>query len=762
MISRIAKINNGFLKYTAYRLYDMKSRLIILGICGVLSFPLLMLALVINNNVTYQPGQADGARMFLIISMMLAFLSGVIFFLLTYTGGVNCFDYYSRREKVDKSWSLPITNKHRFWGDFVSGIVPIVLVYAVSAAIGLFILNVGTKTEIWGQEDILLVASMMFAGLLTLVSIYIFAVFCAALCGRIFETVVYPTIICGIIPALIGLFGTMIFMDVWQVQIYSQLNTLLAATSPGGFLGVFFYEISRYGYAMNDLSDALIFLKPAIMIPFVLIHAGILTAAYYFGKKRKAENTGKAFVFDTASEIILSFVVFCITALFFVILAQGVSLTFGLIFGMFACTAIAFLALDVSAKRGFKKMGKAFLRYAVMFTGSIVVANVLLSANGFGAGSYLPAENRVKSARIDVAYMDNIEMHDTVDWRRSHFRNIEFNDNEAKNLIRELHKESNENPHNNVEIWHTQSYWRGMDQMRHGEWRWNQRTVTYTLNNGRIVTRFIRLNDAQTERLLPLIMTDEYKQSRIDYVQNWLDDKDNIDAHAFVRNLSQERIVQKTNNVDGVRILEAFKADYMAETFGQRFNSTDTILGRMELDFYELVPHPDGRNYMMADNIHLGIYIFPHYTNLIAELERQGLGIWNNANERYFLPSSFSVFHADYIIANYETSQGVSHYRAHVVRTEESNELINRLLEVVQPSHIIRGDGYFLTVNGSGGWRTYVVPPQYEHLAIELSDMFYDGYWSDYWDYWAETEVYEDRYYSHAEDTEAIPLTLNT
>jgi hypothetical protein len=716
MISRIAKINNGYLKYMAYRLYDMKSRLIILCICGVLGFPLVSLAAVVTENINSNLGMVGGAEFFLLVSIMLGVTAAIIVGLLTYSGGVSCFDYYSRREKVDKSWSLPVTNRQRFWGDFTAGIAPIVIVYALTAGIGLAILNAGLKRAT--GEEIAMTEAMMFAGLLTLIAVYIVAVFCAALCGRVFETVVYPALICGIVPALVGLFGMMTFMNVWQVEIYQQLNTVLAATSPGGFIGVFFHELFAFYNRDLVLVERLIFLKPGIMLPFVIVHGGILTAAYYLGKKRKAEDTGKPFVFKAASEIILSFVVFCIVAVFCYAVAYDVSLTPGVIFGMVTCTAIAFLMLDVSNKRGFKRMGRAFFRYAIMFTGSVIVSNILLAANGFGAGDYVPPVNRIQSVSIDANFMDSFKVRDANHWSRfSLIPQPQFTDAETIELLRNLNIASNENPHNSLrymmEFWDRHVY-------VGGGWRWHQQRITYTLNNGNTVTRLVRLNDPQIETLLALILADDYKQNQLSYIDKWLEDKEDVRTSATVTSLSQERISHGEGNVDALRIYEAFKKDYLAETFAQRFHSTQPILGKLEYSFAEMALMPDGRTHMVVNSIAVNNYIFAHYTNLIAELERQGLDIWNGASERYFIPASFVVAKADYIGGNYETAQNINWNWHHFQRDDKTSELLDILLRVAQPSYLIRDEGYFLIVSGNQGHGYYVIPPSFSHIAAEL------------------------------------------
>jgi len=241
MISRIADINNGFLKYAAYRTYTEKTRLIILCVCGVLGFPMLGLAAVLkeaaDNSSTYTPG----LELFLGISVVLTVVACAVMAIIAYSGGIINFEYFNRREKVDMSWSLPVKTRDRFWGDFVSGIVPVAVIYSVSGLIGFAIVALGTRNSFATPEEysvtMAMILTALIIGLLFLISLYIISVFCAALCGRVFEAAIYPALICGIIPSLIALVGIMVFNGAWLTQMGLTPSGLIQALpEPNGML----------------------------------------------------------------------------------------------------------------------------------------------------------------------------------------------------------------------------------------------------------------------------------------------------------------------------------------------------------------------------------------------------------------------------------------------------------------------------------------------------------------------------------------------
>jgi hypothetical protein len=691
--------------------------------CGVLSFPLITFALSLQMRAE-QAGNFDGAEeSFLAVSTFISVIAIIVFGVLVYTAGVNCYDYYNRRERVDLSWSLPIKNRDRFWGDFASGLVPLSLVYIVSALVGMLIINVGFPENTFRglQEDAMtMIAAALFAGLLTIFSVYIISVFCAAICGRIYETTVYPALIIVIIPAIIGLFGTMIFNNVWQISIYEQLETILAGTSPGGFIVIFFSELLWFDG--DNLIKQITFLNPAIIIPFILVNAAFLTGAYYLAKRRGAEKTGNSFVFKGSLEIIISLVVFCITSLFFISAVNSYDgLHAGIIFGLVITTAIAFLLLDVTAKRGFKKMGRAGIKYVAMLTCSIIAVNLLLAADGFGIGKYVPEQKDIASVNFNIHFLDSAQ-------RVGYNFETVFTSPEAIALIREAQIASNNDPRNSQPDYVTFSAERAhMISMSR-----RQHTVTYTLKNNNTVARNIRLYTDQLEQFLPLVVSDDFKIGGLQRVNNWLSGKENIQMKADFTTFTGGFDSRAGRNVHGdiLRLYEAFRVDYLAETFEQRFHSTERVLGFLSLDFEEAIVYPTDQHGSTHTRIMsrqgLGVYVFAHYTNLIAELQRQGFDLSGEIPEdERWQPPYMTIYKSDYIGAGVETSDIHRRTREEFqnidsVWNDEIRALTEMLFDVMQPSYLMKSEGYLLQVSTGRFGATFVIPPQYSHIAEEL------------------------------------------
>ncbi|MCL2108058.1 MAG: hypothetical protein FWH20_01755 [Oscillospiraceae bacterium] len=736
MISRITNIKNDFLKYTAYRIYTQKTRFIILCVAGALGFPLFGVAVSVmsaaERAIDSGMGQDNPAiQIFFMISSILFVLSCAVMAITAYSGGINNYDYFNRRERVDLNFSLPVKAKHRFWGDFVAGILPVAVIYSFSAILGTVIISIGTRhSYVVNPGDyttsIGVFITAIIVGLLFLIALYIISIFCATLCGRVYDSFVYPVLICIIIPSLIALVGVMVFNGAWQVDIVSQLSTALFATSPFGFLvggGVTVVGGNALNWTapiydetttiFTVIADTGIFFKPSVMLPFVLIHGAFLTAAYWFAKRRKAESTGQAFISKIASEILISLVMFCVVAVFAYAISQNSELTGGLLFGMIITSAILFLSLDVTIKRRFTKMGLALLRYAIMIAVSGAISAAILAANGFGIGEYVPPLADIESVSL---FIDSTYDHDELgiwtpdSYSYSERQRITFTEPQNIEALRKIHLASNS----------------ARDRHMIGVAKY-----TYTLKSGRIVQRNVLLY-ADEANLTQILASNEYKRGKVNLQREILALSDYCSMSVTMSDLTgQTELFSSDRNsfIDTERIYAALMQDYLAETYEQRYYTTETNLGIINIfgQVFEEVrvnPHSGSRSAMGLGNISTRMVVRPHFTNLIAELERQGLQITSDPAD------TFTVYkHELYLnrtLIGYKHNwftwyNGDLREDRQVVYTEETAALIAELFTVAQPAYIVNGEGFTFSVFGC----FYVVPPQHEDVAKRLWDMAY-------------------------------------
>ena len=733
MISRIANIKNEFLKYMMYRIFVEKTKLIILCVCGVVGFPIFALA-ASHYNAVYGAinDYPDSAELLLGISVILMFAAVAVMTIVCYIGGITKFEYYSNRLKVDKSWTLPVKAKNRFWGDFAAGIIPVSIVYTISAAIGLIIISIGlygstNERNIGFDFNYETIMGMAIAiagmGLLFLISLYCISVFCATLCGRIFEAAVYPILICGMIPAIIWLVGSMLFNGAWQIDITNQLMTALQCSSPFGFLIGGVYDMAENamftisgefnGSPLKFVVNHTLLFRPLVMILFVVINAIFLAGAYFFGKKRVAENTGTAFTSKLASEIVMSLIMFAITAVFAYMLASEWSWDFGpVLFGAFMSSAIVFLFLDVTAKRGFKRMGSALVRYVAMMLGSTVISIALLSANGFGIGSYVPPLEEIKSVSVDVSYGD----HDTVHlwgWNYNYSYNLYggreidrtvFTQSDNIERMRNIHIQSN---NGEPKIW----------------WHGETVQITYTLNNGKQVRRFADIT-AKTDELLWIYVSDEYKQGFIKKLEI-ARKRANMTYFEITALASGADLYSSQLNptVDFNKVYEAFKRDYLSETFEQRYQTTGKNLGSIRF-VMEQFDEENGWNDVWQGGGGAYIVIRPYYTNLINELLRQNIDVFGKDEiERFGEGVTFELLEQQDMIGivNYRWfwNNGDVSAPVTVVLNGETAELLQKVFDVMQPSYLVNGRAFvFRTWHGQHS--DFIIPPEYEDLAKEL------------------------------------------
>jgi hypothetical protein len=411
-----------------------------------------------------------------------------------------------------------------------------------------------------------------------------------------------------------------------------------------------------------------------------------LTGAFYLAKKRKAEDTGKAFVFKPVLEILLSLTVFGITAGFIYAADTDFQNRSVYIFCMVLTTAIVFLAIDAMAKRGFKKMGSSALRYVCMTGGSIIVSFALLSADGFGIGEYVPPLDKIESVETRIGNYDfNFDGADNVRFL--------FEDKADVELLRRANIESN-----NRSI---------------GGWRYKKLNLAYKLTNGKTVSRNIDAG-VVIEELLPLYVSDAYKAQFFAAIDDALASPDPFTFTARFEDITRTvtyfdtMIPGEERGVDARRLYQALREDYLNETFEQKFRSTGTTIGVVT---FRAVGYNVGS--------HLVIHVRSHYANFLDELERQGIdiqtGLFASTEEP---PYAYFTLHSGYIFGFYDPWDMYDYEDtwSHFTVTAANAGLLDELLKVAQPAYIIDGEGFYINLRG----RNYYVPPEYDNLARGL------------------------------------------
>lgn len=700
------KTESKSLKYFFYKMTKMRTRLIMLVIFIFTAYPAFITGAIAY---TGSNGYKENMNSFYIISITLCIFSLISMVIITYFNGITGFDYLNQKSVVDMNYSLPLTNRQRFFADFFAGIVPVAISYILSSFIGLILLA-GFKTkEItkvvetlgWGN-----IIGIVLTGLVFLIMLYCLIVFSTTLCGRLFEASLYPMVISIIIPSIIALIGNMVFMNVREMDVSDQIVTLIAGTSPFGLL--FCSMIST----VNEVT--LLIYQPAVFIPIILIIAALIILSYYFNKYRKSENVGKPFAYKKAFTVFLFLIMFCITGLFYIFIDESsYDSRGGIIFAMIIVTLIVFLFFDLTAKRGFKAMHKAVLRYILMVGGSVAVSVMLINSNGFGRGLYIPEPNKIESVSVKFSMANFDENYYRKDNFSSDSLSTEYTSTEDIAVLHSLNEASNKIHYD----YSGTVYYSGsrMNYYNYSETEVFCSELTYKLKSGREVTRYIFLSLLEETELLKLQMKSGYIEAITAYLDAMVYNTDpvndkNIMDYAVLMNITGIG-TPIHNSEDILKLYEAFKKDLEAETFEEMYFPSEQPLGKIKFEIKKLSnesSYYDGYEYYEEKTYYYGdysYYIKPYYTNLLSVMNELGLEIPDFKENAVNYQCTIGLFKDYYDCAFYSLD----------TLLQEQNDKAYRLLSVAQPIYLA-DKGFIIDING----RTFVIPPEYEELSKEV------------------------------------------
>lgn len=308
------------------------------------------------------------------IAMWVMIFAGVI-------AGMLAFSIFQERKRAYFYLGLPVTRDRLFVTRVISGYIPAVLAYLLNVLLSLFIF--ASAKEIGFFELIPATFKLTCQTLLLFTWTYSFSVFAAMLTGKA---------------------GAALLLSVWTfaiLPIYQACATfILDIAAPSAFLPgfneetlyVYFNPIVRAALLQEGMGDA--YKRPYSqeikvtdidyfasfawyeVLLILLASIGILVAAFFIMRKRKAENSGETAAFFRVGEIIK------ITALIpagiiFGIVFNELFGTFGLFFGIIWGMFIAFLLLNLLLYRSGKKLFVG-ARWAIL-TAVILIPIIVIS-----------------------------------------------------------------------------------------------------------------------------------------------------------------------------------------------------------------------------------------------------------------------------------------------------------------------------------------------------------------------------------------------
>lgn len=333
----------------------------------------------------------------------------------------STFDFFVKKNLTDTLGCLPLTYRQRFWGDFLSGLGVHMISFIPCSALGLILAAAanGSMSDAVKRylDDMLLYNSagtqnifvkwylsyilLLFVGYMGAYAVSCFVTIC---CGRSFNAKAC-SLISQILPAgLVSVYCSFAFMNSVGIDVYTEWMRAVAVIPPVGtwLSAVFMGDFDKAFYYIDEQLDRAFFItgEPLYLIIIAVILAALIFGAYFLGKLRKNERTGRDFVFGGAY-----YVLSVMTVLFIIGIAPMMRyetpwlITPWSIFAIIVALVI-YVIIELIHARSFKWIWMSVLRFIAMCLVCQCFFLLAYYSRGFGVGNYLPPRALISEVRV--------------------------------------------------------------------------------------------------------------------------------------------------------------------------------------------------------------------------------------------------------------------------------------------------------------------------------------------------------------------------
>ena len=624
MTARSSKGNfRNFGKYIRHKLRSMRSMIVLNCIFAVLSYPLFMTVLLPYANVSVEMNKLTAAGLYrteaysilndrcnileglLVAAAVIGCVALAAMFLMNYVLCSKAFRWLYKKSIVDMDYSLPVSGDTRFFGDLLASLagslVPHILAIAIgsglywclpfgaleadagepAAAFGILMQFVGTG----------LFACVMFTGICLLVM---------SLCGRAIEARIMPFVINVAIPAIHALCVVMLTSNMLGYSSAGNYEYIgLASTSPLGLLIMTFVTLDSSIYSDDFAGVRIALLRPAVLIPLLIITIGVFVAAYFLIRVRRAERVGSPYVFPVVKTAIPAIVTFAIVATFMAATLPELEYYYagelsGVFVGMVVLTFIVYIIMELISGKGFKRFHITLGKYAATMVVCVLVCLGLYYTNGLGFARVVPDSSDVSSAYINL-------------YTEEDFTDCDFNtyvyDAESLEAITEYHRAL---PKNDAYYDDYSSY---------------HFRVEYTLRSGSTLSRYYNLSREQYMDAVKAMITPEVYYSdrfgdRYDY---YLNDVESGDATCNIISVVFDNQHQEVN-IPLTQLAEAYRKDCDSLTYSLLIGDTG-----VSKDFVSMQVRYDYSHESFSYSDSFSFTVYSWQKNVIKLLQSNGV-----------------------------------------------------------------------------------------------------------------------------------------
>jgi hypothetical protein len=385
-----------------------KKLMIVICILQALGIPMvsgvLMLNTLLNSHQLYLSSSA--VSLYSVVGCMC--LCAAVF--IGIAAAISVFQELWKRSKVDMIYSLPLTNKQRFFSHYTAGMIVYLLPYIVAVILGwliIFAFSVPIDFSELGMTRISFLTmvckyySIGTTGLLLLMLLYYTAtVLLVTCCGTLFESI-YTTLLLNIlIPGTLVTLIAVICSNISNMSFWHSWQSIGFTSPIGGLVYLVYIMIgankwlsySTDASASEAIGHGLIpsFLRWGVIILF--LSAVLFVAALLLYRHRRAEAVGKTFVYKGAYYFMLTLItvwILCLTDV-------------GILGAALLLSGIVYFVMEVIRKRGFSKFWLTAITYTVTVAVTLGVFQVIDLTQAFGRAYYIPSPLTVSSMEISL------------------------------------------------------------------------------------------------------------------------------------------------------------------------------------------------------------------------------------------------------------------------------------------------------------------------------------------------------------------------
>lgn len=330
---------------------------------------------------------------------------------------IDSFACLHNRSVVDMRFALPLNAKQRFLSNYLSGLTVYLAPFYAAQVISLLAMGYGCifmdgrtfQRHIGSDPDtgaplyidyvcqyfgsfMTVLLKLILCGTLVMIMLYTLTVLVTVCCGSKFESIGSSLLINAAVPLTIFCVFRSMFSGLFGIGSEGEKITLRAimCTSPAGGILATAQWISHGIF----VEEAEVKLAEWLSV-FILLTAAMFGGAYFLYVKRRAQHTGRPFVFRFIYYLISTAAVFCITALFD---RDEQSIVVTVI-----VTFLVYLILECIVRRGFRRIWVGIIRYTGIIFVSIMLIKTAHATEGFGMVERVPDISSVKSVELDYS-----------------------------------------------------------------------------------------------------------------------------------------------------------------------------------------------------------------------------------------------------------------------------------------------------------------------------------------------------------------------